>query len=169
MYKRLIPQLAGILLLALLTASGIVSAGSQEHLIKVEVPEVLRMEVGEGEIVFNLTAPNAGEQYPPVSYPAYYSPTSERKYATVKVYSNHSQNWMMMIYGQNGVGGAPTIEWSLDREQWYPLDAGGQMVTKGGYTSGWSEFNVYYRLVLNGSEYGGEEYKVNVFYNLTAM
>ncbi|NLW56344.1 MAG: hypothetical protein GX050_07005 [Firmicutes bacterium] len=169
MKRRLFPQLAGILFLLVLGSSVISAQLSQGHLIKVEVPEVLHMEVGEGEIAFNLSTPNAGEQYPPVSYPAYYTPTSDRKYASIKVYSNYAQDWMLMIYGQADFGAAPTIEWSLNGEEWYPLEAGGQMLTKGGFTSGWSEIKVYYRLVIDGSEYGGEEYKVNVFYNLTAM
>ena len=114
MNKRLFPQLAGILLLLTLVGSGIVSAQtSQGHLLKVQVPEVLHMEVGDGEIAFNLSTPNAGEQYPPVSYPAYYTPTSDRKYATIRVYSNHPQDWLMMIYGQNDFGAAPTISGRL--------------------------------------------------------
>lgn len=170
-HVRLFPQLAGILLLLLLGCTGIVTAQSPEgHQIKVQVSEILHMEVGEADIAFNLSTPYAGEQYPAASYPAYYTPTSNQKHATIRVFSNCDSEWMMMIYGQTEHGRqAPTIEWSLNGEQWLPLEEGGQVLTQGGFTSGWSEIKVYFRLVIRGAEYGGEEYKVHVFYNLTSM
>ena len=60
----LFPQFAGILLLLLLTLPVYAGDNQLQHKITVEIPEILQMEVGPGEIAFDLAHPNPSEPFP---------------------------------------------------------------------------------------------------------
>ncbi len=168
----LFPQLAGFLLSLVIGVGGVCFAEIPlEHKINVNIPEILQLEVGENNLVFNLHSPNPGEQFPASSYPAYYTPTSTNKYTTVGVFSNMNKEWSLMIRGEtNQELGSQAIEWSLNGETWYPLRKVEQMIKLGSFTGGWEEIKVYFRLVMFGDEHSWDgEYKVRVYYNLASL
>lgn len=169
---RLFPQLAGILLCLTLSVSGVCIAEIPlEHKINVNIPEILHLEVEENSLIFDLHSPNSGEQFPASSYPAYYTPTSSNKYITVGVFSNMKKEWRLMIRGETNRNLRPqAVEWSLNRETWFPLQKIDQMIKIGSFTGGWEEIKVYFRLVMFGDEDNSDgEYKVQVHYNLSSV
>lgn len=167
----LFPQFAGILLLILLALPAGAGNNQAQHEIKVEIPELLQLEVGPAEIVFDLAHPNHGEPFPAPSYPSYYTPTSNQQYLPVRVYTNGKTGWRLLIYGETDQGlGEGAIEWSLDGTNWFQLKPTEQVLTTGGYTNGWLELKVYFRLVLRGLEYARlDVYKVKVNYQLSSV
>lgn len=76
----LYPQLAGILLLLLLVLPVNATEQLAHHKIRVEIPEILKMEMGSGEIAFDLARSKPEEPYPASTYPVYYTPTSTDQY-----------------------------------------------------------------------------------------
>jgi hypothetical protein len=166
----LFPQFAGILLL-LLTLPVYAGDNQLQHKITVEIPEILQMEVGPGEIAFDLAHPNPGEPFPAPSYPFYYTPTSTQDYLPVRVFSNGMKEWRLLISGETAEGlSEGVIEWSLDGTNWSPLNAADQILTVGGFTNGWLELKVYFRLVLRGIEYASSDvYQVKVNYQLSSV
>lgn len=175
--SRLVPQFAGILLLIMSLIGSwpvfqVEAAGQHaHHKLRVEIPEILKMEMGSGEITFDLTRANPEEPYPAPTYPFYYTPTSTEKYIPVRVFSNGRKEWRLLISGVSEQGLAEgAIEWSLDGTNWQPLRVTEQILTTGGYTNGWQELKVYFRLVLFGPEHVGPgQYKVQVNYQLSSV
>ncbi len=167
----LFPQFAGILLLLILILP--VSAGDNraQHKIKVEIPELLQLEVGPADIAFDLAHPNEGEPFPAPTYPFYYTPTSTHQYLPIQVYSNGNTEWRLFISGETDQGlGEEAIEWSLDGVTWFQLRTTEQVLATGGYTNGWMELKVYFRLVLRGLEHARPDiYKVRVNYQLSSV
>lgn len=174
MVKRslLYPQFAGILFLLLLMVSQVYAADQPaHHKVRVEIPEILKMEMGSGEIAFDLARSKPEEPFPAAGYPVYYTPITTDQYIPVRVYSNGGKEWRLLISGVTEQGlkeGA--IEWSLDGVNWLPLRTTGQVLTTGGYTNGWLELKVYFRLVLRGFEdVRPGQYKVQVNYQLSSV
>jgi hypothetical protein len=167
----LYPQFAGILLLLMVTLQVNAAEPLAHHKIKVEIPEILKMEMGSGEIAFDLTRSNPEEPYPAPAYPYYYTPTSTDQYIPVRVFSNGNKEWRLLISGVSEQGlGEGAIEWSLDGTNWQPLRATVQILTTGGYTNGWMELKVHFRLVMRGREYArAEQYRVQVHYQLSSV
>ena len=165
-------QFTGILFLLLfLTAQAQANEDQNVHTITVEIPEMLKMEMGAGEIAFDLAHPKAEQPYPAPVYPAYYTPTSTTQYLPVRVFANGETRWRLLISGETVQSlGEGAIEWSLDGKDWQSLTLAEQVLTEGSYTNGWRELNVYFRLVLRGVEYASsEEYKVKVYYQLSSL
>ena len=167
----LFPQFVGILLLLLLTWPVSANENQAEHKITVEIPEILKMEIGSGEIAFDLTRPKANEPYPAPAYPAVYTPTSDDQYLPVRIFSNGRKGWRLLISGETDQGlGEGAIEWSLDGSDWLPLAVTEQVLTTGGFTNEWMELKIYFRLVLHGIEYTNpDKYKVKVYYQLSSV
>lgn len=167
----LIPQLAGILLLLLFVGHVNAAEDQAQHRIRVEIPEIIKLEMGSAEIAFDLARPQADQPFPAPVYPAYYTPTSTEQYLPVRIFANGRKEWRLLISGGTEQGlkeGA--IEWSLDGVNWQPLRWTEQVVTTGGYTNGWMELQVYFRLVLHGFEYASPgQYKVQVNYQLSSV
>lgn len=129
------------------------------------------MEMGSGEIAFDLARSKPEAPFPASGYPVYYTPTSTDQYIPVRVYSNGRKEWRLLISGvsEQGLDGG-AIEWSLDGANWQPLRATEQVLTTGSYTNGWQELKVYYRLVLRSFEYASPgQYKVQVNYQLSSV
>lgn len=167
----LYPQLAGILLLLLLVLPVNATEQLAHHKIRVEIPEILKMEMGSGEIAFDLARSKPEEPYPASTYPVYYTPTSTDQYIPVRVFSNGRKEWRLLISGVSEQGlGEGAIEWSLDGVNWQPLRATEQVLTTGGYTNGWLELKVHFRLVVRGFEYASsDQYRVQVHYQLSSV
>lgn len=168
----LLLQFAGILFfLLLMTVQGQASQDQNVHTLTVEIPEILKMEMGSAEIAFDLAHPNADQPFPAPVYPAYYTPTSSDQYIPVRVFANGETPWRLLINGETAQSlGAGAIEWSVDGVNWQPLALTEQVLTEGSYTNGWREIKVYFRLVLRGIEYASsEEYKVKVYYQLSSF
>jgi hypothetical protein len=155
----LLLQFAGILFfLLLMTAQVQAKQDRNTHTLAVEIPEILQLEMGSGEIAFNLAQAKAEQPYPAPVYPAYYMPTSSNQYLPVYVFANGETLWRLLINGETARGlGAGAIEWSLDEVNWQPLALTERVLTEGSYTNGWREIKVYFRLVLRGGEYASSE------------
>ena len=170
--KRLLQQAAGfffILLIFLTPEQKVYGEIMESHRLTVKIPEILRLEVGREEIIFDLNSPKPGENYPAEIYPAVYKPTGE-EYVTVCVYSNLRRQWQLKIKGENNREvPLEKVQWSLDETEWQSLSSQEQPVVSGTHTGGRHEFKVYYRLVLTGEEYPVTEYKVDVDYVLSAF
>ena len=94
-------QFTGILFLLLfLTAQAQANEDQNVHTITVEIPEMLKMEMGSGEIAFDLAHPKAEQPYPAPVYPAYYTPTSTTQYLPVRVFANGETRWRLLISGE---------------------------------------------------------------------
>ncbi|NLM37267.1 MAG: hypothetical protein GX202_03980 [Firmicutes bacterium] len=168
----LYPQFAGILLLLMLVSLHVNAANQlAHHKVRVEIPEILKMEMGSGEIAFDLARSKPEEPFPATGYPVYYTPTSTGQYIPVRVFSNGGKEWRLLISGLDEQGlteGA--IEWSLDGVNWRPLRVTEQVLTTGGFTNGWLELKVYFRLAFQDfTEIRPGQYRVQVNYQLSSV
>lgn len=168
--------LAGILILSILAALflcegilfGRVLAAdyrqcAESHTINVSIPEIVRLEVDNETILFDLsTVPNqVGAQH-------YYIPASPAS-VEIRVFSNIDREWQLKIKGlTSGALPVERVEWSIDGHNWVALRSREEVVTAGSFTKGWQRMKVYYRLLVTGQEYAGE-YRLEVNYELTAL
>jgi len=176
-----------IVILALLLAFSAAPAGASvgdtaSHLVMVHIPEVTRLVVETGDVVFDLSEEKESGRFPPEAYPAYYYPLTPGGDGAVvlRVLSNGPKQWAVYVKPMGDlVDGTNTIpisrlEWSIDRVNWTSFPSGGSdgpgvRILTGSQVNGWSLLKVYYRLRLMGDEIAGSAYKTVLKYSIVSL
>lgn len=143
---------------------------SKQHTVSVAIPEALKLRLSTTAVEFT-QADLAG--YPPNNFPYY----SGSKQITVYIHYNKGATWALRVSGgdftsaQNHTLAASVLEWSTTGEAgtFTGMSSSPQEVVQGTKTTGWQQQNIYYRLKLDGSEYGGETYTTTITYTLVTL
>lgn len=138
---------------------------SAQHTVSVSVPESLKLRVS-GNVTFRL---DEDPYYPPASYPTTYGPTTG---FYVDVHYNKQGTWQVRVAGPANFTG-PTakpigdLKWSTDEDGTYTAMSNTAATVFSGdtKTKGWERHNVFYKLVLDGSEAAGT-YTATITYTL---
>ena len=158
-----------ILLCANLALAGF--AGSVT--ISIKIPEVLKLEIDETPLDFDLGHPKPGETYPPLNFPAYYTPANDNGYP-IRVFCNFDRIWTLSVgvnsdlVSRDSILPTDRLEWTVSQD-WHDMSLTPSPMFSGGRGTAWQEWRVYYRLRIEGDEKGiNDVYRTTVVYTFAA-